>query len=433
MFCHFIACCFCQFDFLLETMIFSTKKSTKNYDSPDSLHSVGWTRARKMQIAKEGKPFVLESGATLSSVEVEYEVYGDLRVAQDNVILITHALSGDAHVAGWDSQTRNNGRVWRQNKPGWWDAVVGPGKAIDTERFCVICANVLGSCYGSTGPASINPENGKPWGLSFPAVTVGDWVEMEKALLIHLGVSQLYAVCGGSLGGQQALEWALRYPDWVGKCIILASGPKLPAQGLGFNMVARHAIMHDKDFADGNYYQSAAPSRGLEAARMLGHITYLSGKGMERKFGRARMARPATGTQFGAEFEVESYLRHQSKNFVERFDANSYLYITRAMDHYDAADAWGQGDLVKTCRRIKAEMMVVSFSSDWLYPPDECRVFVDAMLKAQLPVTYVELESASGHDAFLVDTVPVGRLLRAFLLAPSRKRQTAKSGAGGQS
>lgn len=416
----------------MEETIFSKRKSEKSYDSPDSLQSVGWTKARRMQITRPGSPFVLENGATLPFVEVEYEIYGDSRVAQDNVILITHALSGDAHVAGWDSQTRSNGRVWRQNKPGWWDAVVGPGKAIDTNRFCVICANVLGSCYGTTGPSSINPETKQPWGLRFPAVTVGDWVEMEKALLTRLGICQLYAVCGGSLGGQQAIEWALRYPDWVGKCVILASGPKLPAQGLGFNMVARHAIMHDKDFADGDYYDGTPPSRGLEAARMLGHITYLSGKGMDRKFGRARLAKPGANTQFGTEFEVESYLSYQSKSFVERFDANSYLYITRAMDRYDAAHAWGKGDLIETCRRIEAEMLVVSFSSDWLYPPDECRDFVDAMLKAQIPVTYVEVESASGHDAFLVDTAPVGRLLRAFLLAPSRKRKTAKTVTGGQ-
>jgi len=367
----------------------------------------------------------------LPFVEVEYEVYGDLRVSQDHVILITHALSGDAHVAGWDSQTQMNGRSWRQNKPGWWDAVVGPGKAIDTDRFCVVCANVLGSCYGTTGPANINPETGKPYGLRFPPVTVGDWVEMEKALLTRLGIRHLYAVCGGSLGGQQAIEWALRYPDMIGKCMILASGPKLSAQGLGFNIVARHAIMHDKDFADGDYYQADPPLSGLEAARMLGHITYLSGKGMDQKFGRARLPHPVSETQFGTEFEVESYLLYQSKSFVERFDANSYLYITRAMDSYDAADAWGKGNLIETCRRITAEILVVSFSSDWLYPPDECRTFVDAMLKAQIPVTYVEVESASGHDAFLVDTAPVARLLRAFLLAPSRKRQTQKTISGG--
>ena len=259
-------------------------------------------------------------------------------------------------------------------------------------------------------------------GPAFSAATVGDWVEMEKALLIRLGIGQLRGLV--AVGRTAALEWALRYPDWVGKCIVLASGPKLPAQGLGFNMVARHAIMHDKNFADGDYYHGMPPSRGLEAARMLGHITYLSGKGMDLKFGRARLAKPGAETQFGTEFEVESYLRYQSKSFVERFDANSYLYITRAMDRYDAADAWGKGDLIETCRRIEAEMLVVSFSSDWLYPPDECRDFVDAMLKAQIPVTYVEVESASGHDAFLVDTAR-SNVCCAFLLA-GRKRENAK-------
>jgi len=407
-------------------LIFSSRPVKKKYDSPDSLRSVGWTSARKLELTAPGRPFRLQDGSVLTEVEVEYEVYGDLRLAQDNVILIAHALSGDAHVAGWDGQTRSNGRLWRQSRPGWWDAVVGPGKAIDTERFCVICANVLGSCNGSTGPGSINPASGRPYGLSFPAVSIADWVEMQRQLLDRLGVEHLYAVCGGSLGGQQALEWALRYPGRVGKCIILASGPKLPAQGLGFNMVARHAIMHDKDFAGGDYYEGKPPLRGLEAARMLGHITYLSGKGMDRKFGRARLRQEQEPEQFDTEFEVESYLRYQSRSFVQRFDANSYLYITRAMDRYDAAETWGGGDLVQACRRITAEMLVVSFSSDWLYPPDECRDFVDAMLKAKLPVTYVELESASGHDAFLVDTEPVGRLLRAFLLAPSRERKIMK-------
>lgn len=401
--------------------------SKKRYDSPDSLRSVGWTKARKMLITAPGHPFILQNGYKLPELEIEYEIYGDLHVAQDNIILITHALSGDAHVAGWDSQTRNNGRSWREKRPGWWDTVVGPGKAIDTNRFCVICANVLGSCYGTTGPASINPETGKAYGLSFPTVTVADWVEMQKQLLDKLGVERLYAVCGGSLGGQQALEWALRYPDKLGKCLILASGPKLPAQGLGFNMVARHAIMHDKEFANGDYYEKQPLMKGLEAARMLGHITYLSGKGMDRKFGRSKMADRASDQLFAAEFEVESYLSYQSRSFVERFDANSYLYITRAMDYYDAAAHWGNGNLIEACRRIKAEVLLVSFSSDWLYPPEECKNFVDAMLKAQLPVTYVEVESNSGHDAFLVDTPAVERILKAFLLTPSRKRQVQKN------
>ena len=384
-----------------------------------------WPKHLMLTTPKE--PFRLEHGGALKELEVEYETYGELSDSRDNVVLICHALSGDAHVAGWDATAKSAGKTrrWRLTHPGWWDAVVGPGKPIDTDRFFVVCANVPGSCYGTTGPASTNPDTGKPYGLDFPIVTVGDWVEMEKRLLERLGVKEIYAIIGGSLGGQQALEWCLRYPMMMRKTIVMAAGPKLSAQGLGFNAVARHAIMHDDYFADGTYYANAhAPDNGLAVARMLAHITYLSGKGMDFKFGRRRQNGDAGAPPgFGTEFSVESYLNHQSKTFVERFDANSYLYITRAMDYYDAADAWGGGDLVKACRRIHSELMVVSFSSDWLYPPEECRAFVNAFLSTGKPVTYVEIESSSGHDAFLVDTQPVGRLLRSYLLSPGVNRR----------
>ncbi|MCQ2397172.1 MAG: homoserine O-acetyltransferase [Lentisphaeria bacterium] len=403
------------------------KRTVHKYDPPDSLSSVGMTMPKHLSIADAAHPFKLECGAKLTEVDVEYETYGELSEGKDNVILICHALSGDAHVAGWDAAAKGHPeRKWRLTHPGWWDAVIGPGKPIDTERFFVICANVLGSCYGTTGPASIEPATGKPYGLRFPKVTVGDWVVMEKTLLERLGITRLYAVIGGSLGGQQALEWALRYPRVLGKCIIMASGPKLSAQGLGFNAVARNAIMRDVNFANGDYYSNKkGPDNGLAVARMLAHITYLSGKGMDFKFGRERLDKQEDKRQgFEAEFSVESYLNHQSKSFVERFDADSYLYITRAMDYYDAASAWGDGDLRKACRRLHAELMVVSFSSDWLYPPAEAREFVNAILAENKPVTYVEIQSESGHDAFLVDTVPVGRLLRAYLLAPGINRRS---------
>lgn len=396
--------------------------SIKKYDPPSSVHSVGWTKARVLQITGKSLPvFHLICGGTLKVVNVEYEAYG--KISGDNVILVMHALSGDAHAAGWDCMTEENGRSWRKKKPGWWDALIGPGKALDTNRFCVICPNVLGGCYGTTGPSDMNPETKKPYGLQFPMITVRDWVNMEKALLERLNIHHLYAVCGGSLGGQQALAWAMAYPDWVGKCMILASGPKLPVQGVGFNAVARHAIMNDPCFCKGDYYgRPKQPDTGLTVARMLGHITYLSGRGMDQKFGRSH--RHLTGNVgFESEFEVENYLDYQGRNFVERFDANSYLYITSAMDYFDAAENWGQGDLVRACTLIKAEMLVVAFSSDWLYPPDYCREFVNALLNNNMPVTYVELESESGHDAFLVDTEPVGRILKAFLLTPSRRRQ----------
>jgi homoserine O-acetyltransferase/O-succinyltransferase len=419
----------------------STKISSK-FDLPGSEHSVGWTVAKHCELASSQKPFKLECGGSLEQLTVEYETYGTLAPARDNVILICHALSGDAHVAGWDVNAKNDPRLsWRQTHPGWWDAVIGPGKPIDTTRFFVVCANVLGSCYGTTGPQSIDPATGKQYGLRFPMVTVSDWVRMEHRLIAHLGIDRLYAVIGGSLGGQQALEWSLRYPEMVGKCIIMASGPKLPAQGLGFNAVARHAIMHDVSFAGGDYYeQPVKPDTGLAVARMLAHITYLSGKGMDFKFGRRRVNNPQDPRCFGIEFDIEGYLNHQSQSFVQRFDANSYLYITRAMDYYDAASQWCSDEvreqypeptsagadpdylrqreeamLTDACRRIKSELMVVSFSSDWLYPPSKCRDFVNAFIATGRPVTYVEIQSDSGHDAFLVDTTPVGRLLRAYL------------------
>ncbi len=404
----------------------NSQKTVHKYDAPDSLSSVGMTIPHHLVITDDTHPFHLESGATLPVVDVEYETYGELSEAKDNVILVCHALSGDAHVAGWDSTAQGRPeRKWRLTHPGWWDSVIGPGKPIDTNRFFVVCANVLGSCYGTTGPSSINPATGKPYGLTFPIVTVGDWVVMEKMLLDHLGITRLYAVIGGSLGGQQALEWSLRYPRAIGKCIIMASGPRLSAQGLGFNAVARNAIMRDENFAAGDYYgKKKGPANGLAVARMLAHITYLSGKGMDFKFGRKRLLQDDPQQGFDAEFSVESYLNHQSKSFVERFDADSYLYITRAMDYYDAATAWGNGDLRKACSRLHAELMVVSFSSDWLYPPEEAREFVNAFLAENKPVTYVEIKSESGHDAFLVDTVPVGRLLRAYLLAPGINRRS---------
>lgn len=411
------------------------------FDLPDSEHSVGWTAARHCELASGAHPFILECGGQLTHLTVEYETYGKLAPAQDNVILICHALSGDAHVAGWDARAAGDPRLeWRRSHPGWWDAVIGPGKPVDTNRFFVVCANVLGSCYGTTGPQSINPETGHPYALTFPMVTVADWVKMEHQLLELMGIKRLYAVIGGSLGGQQALEWSLRYPEMVGKCIIMASGPKLSAQGLGFNAVARHAIMHDFRFADGDYYERREkPDTGLAVARMLAHITYLSGKGMDFKFGRRRVGGSRDPRCFGMEFDVEGYLNHQSRSFIRRFDANSYLYITRAMDYYDAADAWctdeirrkypepsGNLDpeyirqreaamLTSACRRINSELMVVSFSSDWLYPPNKCRDFVNAFIATGRPVTYVEIQSDSGHDAFLVDTGPVGRLLRSYL------------------
>ncbi|MDR1534644.1 MAG: homoserine O-acetyltransferase [Planctomycetota bacterium] len=399
-------------------------------DGPDSPNSVGWVTPRHIRLASREAPFPLEAGTSLPEVEVEYETYGELSAGRDNAVLVTHALSGDAHAAGWDRsagvktvsgrfKARRDGftppRGYRHKKPGWWDTMIGPGKPIDTRRFFVVCANILGSCYGTTGPASLNPGTGAPYGLSFPVVMVEDWVRLQALLLDSLGIDRLYAVVGGSLGGQQALEWALRFPERVAKAIILAASPKLSAQGVAFNAVARYFITNDPNFSRGDYYRNAPPEHGLAAARMLAHITYLSNEGMDSKFGRRLQNRNKPGYGFDEEFEVESYLNHQGRSFVERFDANSYLYILRAMDYYDAAERWGRGDLVAACERLQSEILVASFSSDWLYTPDGCQQLVHAICRSGRAVTYADIPSQYGHDAFLVETERVGKLLSGAL------------------
>jgi len=391
------------------------KQRTLADDPPDSPTSVGWTESQTIELFSSDRPFELEAGVSIGPVVVEYEIYGELAPKRDNAVMILHALSGDAHVAGWDRNAQATGRIWRVRHAGWWDTVIGPAKAIDTRKYCVICSNFLGSCYGTTGPSSINPLIGKPYGTSFPVVTVGDWVRLQAKLLDALGIEKLRGVLGGSLGGQQALEWALAFPDRVDRSIVLAASPRLSTQGLAFNAVGRHAIMNDPNFRGGDYYGGPLPNSGLAAARMMAHITYLSEEGMHEKFGRRIQDKEKPDSLLGIEFEVERYLDHQGKAFVERFDANSYLYITRAMDYYDAAAQWGRGDLVEACRRIKSRVMVVSFSSDWLYPPAHCRELALAMCRAGKSVTYVNVPSRYGHDSFLVETKPVGHLLRHFL------------------
>jgi len=396
-------------------MTFGEKQRARD-DGPEAPDSVGWTSARTLRLFSADAPMELELGGKVGPVDVEYETYGTLSTRKDNVVLVAHALSGDAHVAGWDRDTAKNGRVWRQRKPGWWDAIVGPGKAVDTNRYFVLCPNVLGSCYGTTGPGSLDPKTGKPYGLSFPMVTVGDWVKLHARLLEALGIPRVHTVVGGSLGGQQALEMALAYPEQVERAVILASNARLSAQGLAFNAVARYCILNDPNFAGGDYYdRGTGPDNGLAAARMLAHITYLSDEGMHEKFGRRLQGGNGQRGSFGIEFAVESYLDYQGRAFVERFDANAYLYITRAMDYYDAAARWGGGNLVEACRRVRARALVVSFDSDWLYPPEDCRVLALALAKTGVPVTYADVPSRFGHDSFLVETQKVGRLLRGFL------------------
>ena len=394
----------------------------KDYDPPDSPRSVGWTEAQQIRLATAEQPFALEASGAIGPVDMEYETYGKLNAARDNAILVLQALSGDAHVAGWDKRAQDTGRLYRVRKPGWWDTMVGPGKPFDTNRFFVIGSNFLGSCYGTTGPSSTNPKTGKPYGLEFPLVTVNDWVRLQAKLLDALGIERLLAVVGGSLGGQQAIEWALAFPERVKKSIVLAASARLSTQGLAFNAVGRYSILNDPNFRGGSYYDGTPPAAGLAAARMLAHITYLSDEGMHEKFGRRLHPeeKQNADSRFGIEFQVESYLDYQGRSFVERFDANSYLYISRAMDYYDAAEQWGGGDLVAACRLIRSDIMVVSFSSDWLYPPARCREFALALCRNKKPVTYVEVPSQYGHDSFLVETGPVGYLVRHFL--DGRKR-----------
>jgi homoserine O-acetyltransferase len=386
---------------------------------PASPDSVGWTRAQKaLLFGDPTAPFELEAGGALGPVEVEYETYGTLSPAKDNAIVVNHALTGDAHAAGWDAEPNGPLREYRKRKPGWWDRMIGPGKAVDTSRYFVICANVIGSCYGSSGPSSLNPRAGKPYGLAFPVVTVGDWARIQFAILDLLGIEKVKCAIGGSMGGQIALEMALAQPQRVESLAILSAGHRLTIQGLAFNAVGRNAIASDPHFKGGDYYGEGAekPTKGLAVARMLAQITYLSEESMGHKFGRKLRGKDSPEfTLTGVEFEMESYLRHQAESFVERYDANSYLYITRAMDYYDAAEKWGEGDLARAMARVKARVLVVCFSSDWLFPPELCREMVAAMCQARLPVSYINIPSRYGHDAFLVEFEAVDRVIRSFL------------------
>lgn len=384
-------------------------------DPPHSPRSVGYVRAQRAVLAGREDPLPLECGRAFFPVQVEFETLGRLSARKDNAIMICHALSGDAHVAGWDPDAEKNDRPWRAKRPGWWDNMVGPGKAFDTNKYFVLCANVLGSCYGTTGPGSLDPETGKPYGLRFPLVTMGDWVRLHLRLLDHLGIETLLAVTGGSIGGQQAIEFMLQAPERVRSALVLAAATKLSSQGLGFNKVARQAILSDANFRSGDYYAGPPPVLGLAAARMLGHITYLSNASMDLKFGRRLRKRQTVGYTFDIEYEVESYLDYQAQAFTQRFDANSYLYISRAMDYYDAAQNHGGGDLLAAARKIKSRVLIVSFTSDWLYPPGQCRELAEAMCRLGQPVTYVEIPSIYGHDAFLLETDELSRLVAAFL------------------
>lgn len=372
---------------------------------PESIpaNSVGLVQPQRLHVAE---PLSLICGQSLPEYELVYETYGDLNAAGNNAVLICHALSGDHHAAGYHSMD--------DKYPGWWDSAIGPGKAIDTNKFFVVCCNNLGGCKGSTGPVTINPATGKVYGPDFPLVTVKDWVESQKRLMLALGIKKWAAIVGGSLGGMQALQWAIDYPELLGHCLAIASAPNLTAQNIAFNEVARQAILTDPDFCDGHFIeQGKRPARGLMLARMLGHITYLSDDAMGEKFGR-QLQRDQLHYDFGPEFQVESYLRYQGQKFVDNFDANTYLLMTKALDYFDPASDYG-GSLSKALSRAEAEFLVVSFTTDWRFQPERSEEIVSALLEAGKDVSYVQVDSPNGHDAFLLDIPYYMDVFRAYM------------------
>lgn len=351
------------------------------------------------------EPFTFECGQSIPSFQLRYETYGRLNKERSNAILVCHALSGDHHCAGIYSM--------EDRKPGWWNNMIGPGKAIDTTRFFVICSNCLGGCQGSTGPSSLDPATGQPYNLDFPFVTIRDMVRAQKLLLDHLGIDQLYAVVGGSMGGMQVLQWAVEYPAMVERILPMATTARQGPQTIAFNEVGRQAIMQDPEWRGGDYDDSEGPRVGLGIARMMAHITYLSDKGMDRKFGRRR--RRGKENDFGLDvaFEVESYLRYQGQSFINRFDANTYLYFTRALDYFDLGDSYDS--LEEAFAPVQARALVVGFTSDWLFPPEQNREIVRAMLRAGKNASYMEVGMDFGHDSFLVDSPFLYDVVRAFL------------------
>lgn len=364
-------------------------------------HSVGIVTPR---IARFEEPLPLACGRDLPAYELIYETYGELNAQRSNAILVCHALSGHHHAAGYHSAD--------DKRPGWWDECIGPGKPIDTRHFYVVSVNNIGGCHGSTGPMSINPETGKPWGPDFPPLRARDWVHSQARLADYLGIDCWAAIVGGSLGGMQAMRWALEYPQRVRHCIVIAAAMKLSAQNLAFNEVARQAIVSDPKFA-GGYYQehNAVPSQGLALARMVGHITYLSDNAMANKFGRdLRSGTLEQGDQQQAEFQVQSYLRYQGSQFSGSFDANTYILMTRALDYFDLAREYGN-DPVAAFKHASCSFLVISFSTDWRFSPERSREIVDALIAADRPVTYVEIEADEGHDAFLL---PIPRYVDVF-------------------
>ncbi|MEJ2057984.1 MAG: homoserine O-acetyltransferase [Desulfofustis sp.] len=356
----------------------------------------------------------LDNGADLGPVTIAYETWGRLSAGRDNTVLIAHAFSGDSHAAGFYRDDPENA------KPGWWDSLIGPGKGIDTDKYFVICANVLGGCAGTTGPSSINPATGRPYGLDFPMMTIGDIIESQKILLDHLGIASLHSVIGGSIGGMQVLEWCVRYPKMVRSAIPIATTMRHSALAIAFNEVARQAIMVDPKWNKGNYYDGERPDLGLSVARMIGHVTYLSDEAMRRKFGRRLQNKANVSYGFDVDFMVESYLRYQGSKFVKRFDANSVLYITKAADYYDLVDRQPPARSIQDISGKPIRFLVISYTSDWLYPTYQAKELIQTLKRADLDVSFCEIEADCGHDAFLIPDQRLGNLVGGFLDGISR-------------
>jgi homoserine O-acetyltransferase len=348
---------------------------------------------------------LLDSGRRFGPITVRYEQYGEMNTQKSNVILVLHAFSGDAHAAGLHSS--------EDAHPGWWEEMIGPGRALDTEKYSVICSNVLGGCQGTTGPGSINPETGEPYAMGFPIITIRDMTNVQRLLLEHLGIPRLYAVIGGSMGGMNALDWTVAYPEQVERALVLASTARSGAQSIAFNAVGRNAIMSDPRWNEGLYYGGESPARGLAIARMVGHITYLSDESMGMKFGRRLQESDGFGFTFSDQFAVESYLEHQGDKFVDRFDANSYIYLTKAMDYFDLSERYGSLD--DAFARTKARFLILSYSSDWLFPTGQSKEIVYALMKNGKDVSFSEISSPYGHDSFLLETERQEELIISFL------------------
>jgi len=364
--------------------------------------SLGVVEKKYFTFANPPDELTLESGEKLGPITVAYETYGKPNEEKSNAVLITHAFSGDAHAAGYYEG---------DDKPGWWDSMIGPGKAFDTDGYYVICSNVLGGCGGTTGPSSINPKTGKPYGLDFPLISINDMVNVQNKLLEHLGIKQLLAVAGGSMGGMQALSWLIKHPDKIKSAVIIASAIKHSPQQIAFDEVGRVSIISDSAWNDGDYYGKGIPARGLALARMVGHITYMSDKSMMEKFGR-RIRNVKERHKFNTGFEIENYLHYRGSSFVQRFDANSYLYITKAIDCYDASEGRNLSELLQG---TKAKVMVLAFKSDWLYPKYQSKEIVKACKVAGIDTTFCEIESTYGHDAFLLEIEEETKLIKHFL------------------